>query len=123
VASSVISFGLETGFGERRPMVVLTSSAGFVILEKEKPMMMLASSAGSLVLKKVKPMVMVASSVISFVLEKERAGGGSTPLLVSRFFFYGHSAPLLVSPSLCFFSYPAQSLCLSLIYTLFSLFF
>jgi len=66
---------------------VLTSSAGFVILEKEKPMMMLASSAGSLVLKKVKPMVMVASSVISFVLEKERAGGGSTPLLVSRFFF------------------------------------
>jgi len=39
------------------------------------------------------------------------------------FFFYGHSAPLLVSPSLCFLSYPAQSLCLSLLYTLFSLFF
>ena len=39
-------------FGERRPMVVLTYSAAFVILEKEKPMVMLASSAGSLVLKK-----------------------------------------------------------------------
>jgi hypothetical protein len=50
-------------------MVVLTYSAGFVILEKEKPMVMLASSTGSLVLKKVKPMVMVASSVISFILE------------------------------------------------------
>ncbi|KAJ6981335.1 hypothetical protein NC653_024669 [Populus alba x Populus x berolinensis] len=36
-------------------MVVLTYSAGFVILEKENPMVMLASSAGSLVLKRVKP--------------------------------------------------------------------
>ncbi|KAJ6981336.1 hypothetical protein NC653_024669 [Populus alba x Populus x berolinensis] len=50
-------------------MVVLTYSAGFVILEKENPMVMLASSAGSLVLKRVKPVVMVASSGISFVLE------------------------------------------------------
>jgi len=60
-------------------MVVLTYSAGFVILEKEKPMVMLASSASSLVLKKVKPMVMVASSVVSFVLE---TGFGERRLMV-----------------------------------------
>jgi len=42
---------------------------------------------------------------------------------VSVAFSDGHSAPLLVSPSLCFLSYPTHSLCLSLLYTPFSLFF
>jgi hypothetical protein len=49
------------GFGERKMMVVLTYSAGFVIL------------------KKVKRMVMVASSVVSFVLE---TGFGERRLMV-----------------------------------------
>ena len=65
-------------------MVVLTYSAGFVILEKENPMVMLASSAGSLVLKRVKPVVMVASSGISFVLETgfgEKEADGCAALL------------------------------------------
>jgi hypothetical protein len=31
------------GYGERKLMVVLTCSAGFVILEKEKPVVMLAA--------------------------------------------------------------------------------
>jgi len=38
------------GSEERRLMVVLTYSASFMILEKEKSIMMLASSAGFLVL-------------------------------------------------------------------------
>jgi hypothetical protein len=38
------------GSRERRLMVVLTYSAGFVILEKEKLIMTLASSAGFVVL-------------------------------------------------------------------------
>jgi len=52
---------------------------------------------------------------------KERADGGSTPLLVLRFL------PVLGSSvgfaSSLFLSYPAHSLCLSLLYTLFPLFF
>jgi len=52
---------------------------------------------------------------------KERADGGSTPLLVLRFL------PVLGSSvgfaSSLFLSYPARSLCLSLLYTLFPLFF
>jgi len=52
---------------------------------------------------------------------KERADGGSTPLLVLHFLpvlgsFVGFASSL-------FLSYPAHSLCLSLLYTLFLLFF
>ena len=66
-------------------------------------------------------MVVVAYSVVSFVLEKKEQMVAQ--LLCWCCVFCRSSIPLLVSPPLCFLSYPAYSLCLSLIYTLFSMFF
>jgi len=97
-------------------MIVLTYSTGFVILDKElKPMVMLASSAGSLVLKKSE--AAGDGGFLCYFLRSGRVKSGSTPLSVSRF--------LTVTRLLCWFrllsafSLPAHSLCLSLLYTLF----
>jgi len=99
-------------------MIVLTYSTGFVILDKElKPMVMLASSAGSLVLKKSE-----AAGDGGFLCYFLRSGRVKSRWWLNSSvgvaFSDGHSAPLLVSPSLCFLSSCSLPLPLSSLHSL-----